>query len=245
MVTIACVLNPSVDFDALYVYQLAAQVARHTTRQVRFVCLAPRSMPGIVTVRLEHEWPSWWAKMETYRLEGPVLFLDLDTVLVGSIDPLIDALDQVPGLLALRDLGAGSTWIETGIVGWRDSMAGIYQQFAAHVSGFTRNGSAMVDQSGRQWKSDGAWVRAYVEAERVPVTIAQEVFPGIYSYKYNVMGKALPDGRLPEDARIICFHGRPRPRDLMQERSTAPRWLVDAWHGVATGDKAMECQNMP
>jgi hypothetical protein len=45
----------------------------------------------------------------------------------------------------------------------------------------------------------------------------QDVVDGIYSHKRNCRNS------LPTDARVICFHGRPRPYDVKEE------WVKDNW----------------
>ena len=47
----------------------------------------------------------------------------------------------------------------------------------------------------------------------------QNVVDGIYSYKRHVKRFGLK-----ETARIICFHGSPRPNQLNVE------WVKEAWH---------------
>nr|WP_145924153.1 hypothetical protein [Halomonas elongata] len=41
---------------------------------------------------LAHGWPGWWSKLELFRPHGgDLLYLDLDTVVRGDLQPLIDA----------------------------------------------------------------------------------------------------------------------------------------------------------
>ena len=48
----------------------------------------------------------------------------------------------------------------------------------------------------------------------------QDEFPNqIFSYKIHCKGE------LPENAKIVCFHGRPRPKQV-EERH---KWIEDAW----------------
>ena len=45
----------------------------------------------------------------------------------------------------------------------------------------------------------------------------QDIVPGIYSYKRNC------HHRLPADARVVCFHGNPRPHELDK------KWVKRSW----------------
>lgn len=49
------------------------------------------------------------------------------------------------------------------------------------------------------WRSDGEYIRQF------PHERLNSVVSGIYSYKLHCQDE------MPDDARIICFHGRPKP----------------------------------
>lgn len=96
--TVACVwVKANVPYGAEYVTNLRAMVARHLTRPHRFVCLTdrPARIPDVSTQSIAHD-PSvfgWWAKLELFnpkRFTGRVLYLDLDTLVVGSLDEVVD-----------------------------------------------------------------------------------------------------------------------------------------------------------
>lgn len=99
MLTIACVwVKGHVPFTAQYVRKLQQMVQRSVKRKHRFVCLTdrPELLNGIDTIRI----PSpagikgWWSKLHVFRddigLSGRILYLDLDTLIVGNLDEVID-----------------------------------------------------------------------------------------------------------------------------------------------------------
>jgi len=71
---------------------------RCIARPFEFVCLTdqPHQMPrGVraIPIRLPYRCKGWWAKIELFkpgRFGGRVLYLDLDTLLLGPLDDIID-----------------------------------------------------------------------------------------------------------------------------------------------------------
>jgi hypothetical protein len=102
--TLACVMvrgrNPDkAKYQPIYIERLRNMVARHTDLPFRTVCLTdnPPVMPnGVEAVRVRNPRPysGWWAKMNLFNpampFEGRVLYLDLDTLVVGDLAPIIN-----------------------------------------------------------------------------------------------------------------------------------------------------------
>jgi hypothetical protein len=114
MTTVACVwVKGHVPFTAQYVVRLAAMVKRWMDRPYRFVCLTdnPQKLAGyagIVAVRIPRPqgFMGWWSKLQLFNgargLSGRVLYLDLDTLIVGALGPIVD----FPAAFALVPDGA-------------------------------------------------------------------------------------------------------------------------------------------
>ena len=117
MTTVACVwVQGHVPYPREYVTRLAAMVAQHLTRPYTFVCLTdqPAALPaGIVPVRIPSPagLKGWWSKLELFNpahalaIAGRVLYLDLDTLIVGPLEDLLD----VPAPFALAPHGGTFT----------------------------------------------------------------------------------------------------------------------------------------
>lgn len=97
MVTVLCVWMSGRDFDKYpYVSRLQSMVARNLSHEYEFVCLTDK--PNEIdckAIPLEYCYPGKWCKMEMWRPDLPVngdkiLYLDLDEVIVDSIDPLVE-----------------------------------------------------------------------------------------------------------------------------------------------------------
>lgn len=98
--TVASVwVKGNVDYGVEYVTKLHGMVSRHLSRPYRFVCLTdrPEQLPeGVEGIRIKPH-PGlfgWWSKVELFNpqhaLTGRVLYLDLDTLVVDALDPIVD-----------------------------------------------------------------------------------------------------------------------------------------------------------
>lgn len=102
MTTVACVfVKGHVPFTSEYVRRLASMVRRWMDRPYRFVCLTDKtsSRPfgnDIDTVHIpwSGDMFGWWAKLQLFNpktgLAGRVLYLDLDTLVVGPLASILD-----------------------------------------------------------------------------------------------------------------------------------------------------------
>lgn len=100
MLTVACVwVNANVPYTVEYVTKLRAMCRRWIDRPFRFVCLTDRPwlLPDSierVVIQLPKGMKGWWGKIELFnanrRLGPRVLYLDLDSLIVGSLDAIID-----------------------------------------------------------------------------------------------------------------------------------------------------------
>lgn len=112
MITIACVrVQGHVPFSPQYVEKLHRMAWRHVKRPFRFVCLTDRpkevgSGVEVIKVKLPQGLKGWWAKVELFNpahgLQGRILYLDLDTLPVAPLAPVID----FPAQFALAPDGA-------------------------------------------------------------------------------------------------------------------------------------------
>lgn len=105
--TVACVwVKGNVDYPVEYVIRLRKMVARHLQRPHRFFCLTDRPAAfydyymqggtgiGLIEIPTPKGFFGWWSKMELFNpangLDGRVLYLDLDTLVVDDLAPIVD-----------------------------------------------------------------------------------------------------------------------------------------------------------
>lgn len=211
MLTVACVLKSGGIYDATWVARLRDGVARHLPIEHRFVCLSDADVP-CERIPLEHGWPGWWSKIEALALDGPNLFLDLDTAIVGDLSDVAQVAIRAPFAM-LRDFyrpdGLGS-----GVMAWNGndvSAACFYDMFC--------------------WQPDN-WIKKcaggdqqYIEqvAFLPGVMRLQDAVPDqIVSYKVHCRRG------IPANARIVCLHGLPKFGDMSLNDPVRQAWELAA-----------------
>ena len=133
--------------------------------------------------------PGYWAKISLFepsRFTGRVLYLDLDVTVIGSLD---DLADYPYPFAAIRDYQYPLR-INSSVMAWDAGVADhVFTEFSPDVM--------------ERLPGDQEWVH-----EKVPVT----TFPKHWcpSYKAHV----LPVGQVPKDARVIVYHGAPKPWEV-------------------------------
>jgi len=212
--TVALVLRSGGDFTVEHVARLVEGVARHWPQghELQFTILTDMSGPvldammyadfdaGFRVVDLSHDWPGWWSKIEMFRpglFDGPVLYLDLDTVIVGDLSDVA----SYRGAFAMVSDFYSPHRLASGLMSWSPSRETerIYGEFAD------------APQVWADWAGRGG-DQVYIGHVLGDVDRWQKLVPGqIVSWKADC-----GDG-VPEDARVVCFHGKPRP------------WETDLW----------------
>lgn len=207
--TIACVLKLGGHYTREWVYALKRGINRHAETVLHndldgseFVCLTDD--PGVTPlwrVPLKHGWPGWWSKLELFRpglFKGPVLYLDLDTLVVGD---LTDLCSYTGDFAMLSDFYRPKV-AQSGVMLWtpgphtefmyREFVAGWYDNPGGHRK--------------PKYRGDGEWIHAHfqrtgvITADRI-----QALYPGqVVSLKVHAR-EGPPDG-----ARLVCGHGNPR-----------------------------------
>lgn len=206
MVRRVCVLRSGGEFGPEHVQWLAGKVdlLQWLVAETDVIgkadvlqCLSDVPVRGVPTIPLQHGWPGWWAKMELFRpdIPGDLLYLDLDTVVRGDLQPLIDAAGGRTTMLS------DFYWPEhpaSGLmyIAERDK-AKVWQAWCRHPETHMRRrgGRGTLGDQGFLGRVLGAGVQRW-----------QDVAPGqVASYKVHCRQGP------PRDARVICFHGNPRP----------------------------------
>lgn len=182
---VASVLRSGGDYDAEYVQRLASGVADHL-HGARFVCFSDVPVP-CDRIPLLHDWPGWWAKMELFRLPGPVLYFDLDTVITGGLSDIADQ----SGVVLLSDFFQPRL-AQSGAMFWSEDESWLYREFTNHA-----------DEVMAKYRGDGEYIRDMMPGARR----WQDLLPG------QIVSRKVTNTR-NADERVVCFHGQPRPRDV-------------------------------
>lgn len=236
--TVACVYKQEVEspYTPEYVSKLMSGVRRHLTIPHRRVCLTdvpvsqPMFEPELFEQRsLRRNYRAWWSKLNLFELPGPVLFFDLDTVIVGSLDSLARAVIENDGLTVLRGFYRPFA-VNSGVMGWNALNAGSCILAAAVEKDifdppqYSRDARRprMITHSGRH-KGDQDWLDAIIRTNDIVFRFAQKIAPGsICSYKVDIRDQQR--NAPPNGTSVVCFHGRPRPHMV----ANLP-WMQEHW----------------
>ena len=169
------------------------------------ICLTDHKISAwgkIHPVPLKHDWPGWWSKMEIFKEEAPFLYLDLDTIINGPLEPIFDAVKD-KRFVCIRPIfqdrpGA----IASGMMYVGEDMSWVYEKFAEDPEGWieeTRFAATPSWNNGDQRclelmgvKPDGYW---------------QELCPGLVAHRKR---HSLEER---QKASVIWYSGQPRPAD--------------------------------
>lgn len=207
-------------YKAEHVNRLARQVARHYARPHRFLCVTNQTarvecetvpdLEDFAAVRSLHgpAFPSCYRRLRLFHPDAAQSFgerfvaVDLDAVILGDLAPLWDRPDD--------------------FVAWRDPFYGHRGQICGSMmllragarprvwTDFDPSASPIAAWRAGFRGSDQAWISLATRGEVATWTRDD----GVYSYRGD-----LRSGVRPADARIVMFHGNPKPWDW-----TAPAW---------------------
>jgi hypothetical protein len=93
-INVVCVLREGgkVGYDSSWVEKLMNGIERNLTVPYQFCCLSDCNVP-CNRIPLEDLGTGFWSKLQLFRpklFNGPVLYIDLDTVICSDITPIID-----------------------------------------------------------------------------------------------------------------------------------------------------------
>lgn len=192
---ILTVLRSGGEYRAEHVERLRLQCVEHAPG-VEFRCISDVDAPG--RIKMRHDWPGWWAKIEIFRFRGPVLYLDLDTTIRASLTPVLAVARERP-FTVIRDFNPGQRDMGSGVMAWSGDMRRLYRAFASDP------GRHMAENNSARWWGD----QGFIERRTSKRDYWQEMLPGaLVSWKKHCQGG------VPAGARIIAFHGRPKPWEV-------------------------------
>lgn len=204
---IACVLRSGGPYTPEWVWALKRGLARHAPPH-EFVCLTDTpDACGMWAVPLRYDWPGWWAKLALFEpglFSGRVIYLDLDTLVVGDLTDLCG----YSGPLAMLSDFYRPQLAQSGVMFWTPGpeTEAIWDAWIRDPAGHMR-----------RYRGDGEFLHAHAKPDRI-----QAIFPGRVA-SYKVHARHGP----PKGARLVCAHGRPKWDD------PAAGWAHDEWVKLA------------
>ncbi len=210
-------------YSADYVNRLFHMVSRNLSRPFRFHCLTedPDGLDrAIVPLALETspDLAGWWYKLSLFReeffgLSGPLLYLDLDVVIVDSVDFLAD----LPGdFLIIRNWSRNLMWNSSVMRFTVGKYGHIWERFQSDSKSIMRD-----------YNGDQEWIFNCVPEERnwpsnkivsYKKSLDSRAFLVLEKLGLERWGLKAPDWMdtsLPPGAAIVIFHGKPDPEDVV------------------------------
>lgn len=221
-----------------YVNKLYAMVDRNITRPFRFVCLTDDGQgvhPNVDCLPLpdldlpEGAPERGWNKLTTFvsplhDLEGKTLFLDLDVVVVDSIDSFFDL---EGGIYIIRDFvrrdGTGNSSVYLFNAG----------EYPDIIEYFLNN----FEQVRQAHRNEQEFLSHYLLERKKLAYWPNDWCP---SFKYHCLPGVLKswfsESSIPAGAKIVIFHGKPNPDDAIAgisgkwyRRVKPATWILDHW----------------
>ena len=180
-------------YEDSYAYRLQEALARNLRFPHEFRVVTEKPLTGLSTVDPPCDFPGWWQKVGLFKpgfAPGLNVFLDLDVVVVGSLDGLIA--DH-----AWSQLSMPANFPKSGHGGWQSSMM-IWSGTASEIIY-----SEFLPKYMRLFHGDQEWISEIAAPIIKTIPVGQVV-----SYKYDCL-----DG-VPESAKVVCFHGKPDPHEV-------------------------------
>ena len=209
IITIACVWTGN-KYPVHYVERLRSMVARHCPLPFRFICLTDHEeeINGVEMIDISRtELKRWWAKMcllsPEIRGEGDCIYFDLDTVICGSLSPLLGAFAHDFSTCANFTVRAGHTnWpclYGSCVMTLRDGWGGLYWDQ------FWNDRESTIAECGK-YGDQKAIELLYPYAALLQDILPQGVFLGRREIENHLLAK-------PEGCSIIVFAGRHSPEN--------------------------------
>jgi len=224
-VNVACLIH-STGYDWDYVDRLYSMVKRNLTRPVAFHVYteSDRAVPDYMIKHELQPWPgnwgarkSWWYKLQLFNPEhfnGPMLYLDLDTVIVGNLDWITRL--PMKFLWAARDyrylwrpshrgINSSVMWWEVQRFDW------VWNQFKKLDLAYTMRG----------YPGDQDYLSAVI-----PENSIRHFLPlSVMSWRWQILDGGMnmrtrqylaPNTGTRIDSRtsIMVFHGSPKPHEV-------------------------------
>lgn len=188
------------EFKLAHVLALKEQCAIYAPN-VPFKCLSDVNIADVDCVPYKHGWPGWWIKLFAFSpdVPGDFLFMDLDTVIRGPLDDIL----AVKKLTVLRDFYRDGVKLKEGLGSGliylpESARKQVWDFWMTHPQWHQR-----MYPRGDQFLLERFWLNT---AQRW-----QDVVPGqVVSWKVHCAKG------VPPEARVIAFHGQPRPWSVGQ-----------------------------
>lgn len=220
MITVVCVLRPSADFDAEKVQRLKYMVDKYYSCAYDFLCFTNEHVPKVETIPFVHNWRGWYSKLELFRkgvLSGQVVYLDLDTVLVGDVTDIFDTKYEFATISAWKN-GKTTPVLSSAFMMWDAD-----QDLSVIHDSFKPSKILAYEQGWERWGDQG-FLQDHLPCRWSHVLETE--WPGrVMGFKHHIWGNTKNEyAAPPKGASVVCFSGKPRPWKLPADSPIGRAW---------------------
>lgn len=235
-------------YSADYVNVLYNACQKYITKPFRFVCMTDDAT-GIVDgveifpipemeISKEHYAFGGWPKLAMFKknlfgLEGRALFMDLDTVLVGDITPM---LERSGGVILIREWRRFIDYFRPRRV---NGMTSIFAFTLGEQTQIYDRFIENPDYAFENYRSEQRWVTDHINDMQFWDHIQ------VVSFKRNllpppIINRFKPPKNPSQKTAVVVFHGIPRPIDVVPDNEAywgkwsrqgrgPVKWVRDFW----------------
>ena len=205
-----CVCKPSAVYTTKYIEKLIAGFETNNTKNIPTYCISNEDYKDKRKIPMLYNWDGWWSKMEIFRpdINGNLLYLDLDSLVIKNIDSIIDTCMSTEKPILLRDfmkrkqLASGMMWLP------EKYRKAVWDKWIVDPKKWMKKHKKAGDQG---------FIREILKKDCL-------TWQDILEHNSVVSLKVHCRKNTPNNASIICYHGRPRPHEIDWSTVFIPRW---------------------
>lgn len=205
------------DFGETYVRRMFNMISRNVSVPFEFWCITDRNIEGINCFELPNDIASWHGRLPKFYMHSydmpfdkgdRIIFFDLDMIITANIDNMI-----------LYDGGF------CGVKAHSNKVHHVDGSLLSFVYGNTEFLWEFVSENleicSNYYRGNERWIlRDLLDS----YDYWQDIFPNEFvSYKWHCKNK-----QLPSEAKIIQFHGKPKPHEIK-----GVTWIKDYWKNLS------------
>lgn len=203
-----------------YVNNLYNMVKRNCTLPFNFYCITDNHSQinkNIIIKELNMNAIGWWNKIGLFKenafdLSGPTLFLDLDVVIVSNINNMLTYSDS---FTIIKDWGSreGNVIYNSSVFFMKiNEHTQVYEEFIRN-NNITKSMHGDQNLITKMIKKVNFWPKEWCR-----------------SFKFECV-KGDRTSFIPENSKIIIFHGKPDPHDCLEKNSKFKAdWVKNFWY---------------
>lgn len=190
MLNVVCI-KWGAKYPPVYVERLRNMVAAHLTAEHRFVCITDDATGlDCETIPIDSDYRGWWQKVTLFRrdpygISGRILYLDLDVVITGRLDDLVE---NDADFATIADFCRPAIYNSSVMLLRAGSHPEVAEDFTPDV---TRRMHGDQDWISQKIRGAHIWPRTWVR-----------------SYKLDYQQERPSPG-----TKVVVFHGEPKPHE--------------------------------